>query len=88
MRYEVVDGLRKEPSFDEVRRYIQSDPDKIKFPKRDSLFLRQSHIYSVVEQAMRSGDYSHVTTDKASYDASDQPGPYVPPKPRPARDST
>ena len=82
MRYETVLGLRKEPSFDEVRQYIQADPDKIKFPKRDALFLRQSHIYAAVERGMR-GDYAQARVDRANYEASDEPAPYVPPKPRP-----
>ena len=78
MRYETVLGLRKEPSFDEVRQYIQADPDTIKFPKRDALFLRQSHIYAAVERGMR-GDYAQARVDRANYEASDEPAPYVPP---------
>ena len=82
MRYETVLGLRKEPTFDDVRQYIQADPDKIQYPKRDALFLRQSHIYAAVEQGMR-GDYTQARVDKANYEASDESAPYVPPKPRP-----
>ena len=70
MRYETVLGLRREPTFDEVRQYIQADPDNIKFPKRDALFLRQSHICAAVEQAMRGGDYSHATAVCASQAAA------------------
>ncbi len=65
MRYLTVLGLRKEPSFDEVRRYIHADPDTIKFPTRDA--LRQSHLYAAVEHALRGGDYSHATAGKAQY---------------------
>ena len=86
MRYETVLGLRKQASYDESRQYIQADRDVIVFPKRDALFLRQSHIYAAVEQGMR-GDYAHARVDKATYEASDQPAPYVPPKPRPPRDT-
>jgi hypothetical protein len=88
MRYETVLGLRKEPTFDDVRKYIQADPpvDKIQFPKRDALFLRQSHIYAAVEQGMR-GDYAQARVDRANYEASDQPAPYVPPRPKPPRGS-
>ena len=54
MQYETALGLRKEHTFDDVRRYIQTDPDKIKYPKRDALFLQKSHIYAQVEASMRT----------------------------------
>ena len=56
MQYESAHGLRREHTFDEVRRYIQRDPDVIKYPKRDALFLQKSHIYGQAQEAMRSGD--------------------------------
>ena len=77
MQYETVLGLRKEHSYDEARRYVERDADRVEFPKRDALFLRQSHIYAAVEQGMR-GDYAQAKVDKAKYEASDQPAPYVP----------
>ena len=46
MQYETALGLRKEHTFDEVRRYFQLDSDTIKYPKRDALFLQKSHIYA------------------------------------------
>ena len=82
MRYETVLGLWKEPTFEELRQKIQADSDKIQFPKRDALFLRQSHIHAAVEQGMR-GDYTQARVDKATYEASDEPAPYVPQNPRP-----
>ena len=66
MQYETVLGLRKEHSFDQVRRYVQEDPDIIKFPKRDALFLQQSHIYAQVEASMRNYS-SEAQADQARY---------------------
>ena len=80
MQYEAVLGLRKEHTFDEVRSYIQRDPDKITFPKRDALFLQQSHIYGQVEPNMRKYGQD-AQQDQARYRASDDQARYVPPKP-------
>ena len=86
MQYESHLGLRREHTFDAVREYIQRDPDKIKYPKRDALFLQKSHIYAQVEAAMRNyGDDAQL--DQARYRASEQSAPYVPPKPKPPRDA-
>ena len=85
MQYETALGLRKEHTFDEVRRYIQTDPDKIKYPKRDALFLQKSHVYAQVEASMRNyGEDARL--DQTQYRASEQSAPYVPPKPKPPRD--
>ena len=85
MQYETHLGLRREHTFDEVRRYIQSDPDKIQFPKRDALFLEKSQLYGQVKAAMRN--YAHdAQQGKALYEQSDDPAPYVPPRPQPPRD--
>ena len=48
MQYETVLGLRREHTFDEVRSYIQDDPDKIVYPKRDAFFFfpEESHLWS------------------------------------------
>ena len=82
MQYETAFGLRKRHTFDETRRYVQNDPDKIHYPKRDALFLQKSHIYAQVEAAMRNyGDDAQV--DQARYRASEQSAPYAPPKPKP-----
>ena len=82
MQYETALGLRKEHTFDEVRRYIQADADKIQYPKRDALFLQKSHIYGQVKASMRNyGDEARL--DQAQYRASEQNAPYVPPKPKP-----
>ena len=83
MDYETVLGLRKEHTFDEVRRYIQADPTIIKFPKRDALFFSQSHLYGQVEANMRS--YEAGVKDQANYRESDEQGPYVPPRPKPPK---
>ena len=86
MQYETALGLRKEHTFDEVRRYIQADPDRIQYPKRDALFLQKSHIYAQVEASVRNyGDEARL--DQAQYRASEQNAPYVPPKPKPSRDA-
>ena len=86
MQYETAFGLRKRHTFDETRRYVQNDPDKIHYPKRDALFLQKSHIYAQVEAAMRNyGDDAQL--DQARYRASEQSAPYVPPKPKPPRDA-
>ena len=88
MQYETVLGLRKEHTFDEVRRYIQADPDTIQYPERKGLFLTKSHIYNAVEQAMRNyGD--EAILDQARYRKTDDTAPYVPPKkrkPKPPQD--
>ena len=85
MQYETIHGLRKEHTYDETMRYIQRDPDKIKYPKRDALFLQKSHIYAQVEASMRNyGEEARL--DQAQYRASEQSAPYVPPKPKPPRD--
>ena len=83
MQYETVLGLRRKHTFDEVRRYIQADPTIIKFPKRDALFLRQSHLYGQIGANMRS--YEAGVKDQTRYRASDEQAPYVPPKPQPPR---
>jgi hypothetical protein len=82
MQYETALGLRKAHTFDEVRSYIQNDPDKIQYPKRDALFLQKSHIYAQVEASMRNyGDAAQL--DQARYRESGESAPYVPPKPKP-----
>ena len=82
MQYETVLGLRKRHTFDEARRYVQTDPDTIQYPKRDALFLQKSHIYAQVEASMRNyGEDAQL--DQARYRASGQGAPYVPPKPKP-----
>ena len=83
MQYEAALGLRREHTFDDVRRYIQTDPDKIKYPKRDALFLQKSHIYAQVEASMRT--YQDVQLDQAPYRATDDTAPYVPPRKPPPR---
>ena len=86
MQYETVLGLRKRHTFDEARRYVQTDPDTIQYPKRDALFLQKSHIYAQVEASMRNyGEDAQL--DQARYRASGQGAPYVPPKPKPPRDA-
>lgn len=82
MQYESHLGLRREHTFDEVRRYIQADPHKIKFPRRDALFLEKSQHYGQVKAAMRN--YAHnATVARDAYEQSDNPAPYEPPRPRP-----
>jgi hypothetical protein len=36
-------GLRKRESYDDLVRYIEKDPNKIKYPNRTATFLEQSH---------------------------------------------
>jgi len=36
-------GLRKRDSYDEIVKYIQTDPTKIRYPNRQATFLEQSH---------------------------------------------
>ena len=74
MQYEHALGLRREHTFDEVRRYIQTDPDTIKFPKRDALFLQNSHVYAQVQASMRNYDEGGLA-DRARYRASEQSQP-------------
>ena len=45
MQYETHLGLRREKTFEEVRKYIQGNDDKISYPSRQGTFLQQSHIY-------------------------------------------
>ena len=85
MQYETALGLRKEHSFDEVRRYVQTDPDTIKFPKRDAISLQQSHIYAQVEASMRNYG-SEAQTDQARYRETDESAPYAPPESKPPSD--
>lgn len=37
------DGLRKRESYDDLVRYIETDPTKIKYPQRTASFIEQSH---------------------------------------------
>ena len=84
MQYETALGLRKRHTFDETRRYVQNDPDKIQYPRRDALFLQKSHIYAQVEASMRNyGDAAQL--DQARYRESGESAPYVPPRPKPPR---
>ena len=84
MQYETVLGLRREHTFDEARQYIQRDPDKIKCPRRDALFLQASHIYGQVKAIMRNYGQD-AQREEARYRAFDEQAPYVPPKPKPPR---
>ena len=36
-------GLRKRKSYDDLVRYIERDPNKIRYPNRSATFLEQSH---------------------------------------------
>ena len=36
-------GLRKRESYDDIVKYIETDPDKIRYPNRKASFLEQSH---------------------------------------------
>jgi hypothetical protein len=36
-------GLKKRDSYDEIVRYIETDPNKIKYPNRKATFIEQSH---------------------------------------------
>ena len=36
-------GLRKRDTYDEIVKYIESDPTKIRYPNRQATFLEQSH---------------------------------------------
>ena len=36
-------GLRKRESYDDLVRYIERDPNKIRYPNRSATFLEQSH---------------------------------------------
>ena len=79
MQYETVLGVPKEHSFDQIREYIQTDPDVIQFPKRAASFLRDSHVYKQVEANMRN--YGHdARQDQARYRSSDEQAPYIPRK--------
>ena len=84
MQYETVLGLRREHTFEEVRSYIQRDPDKISYPKRDALLLHASHIYGQVEASMHKYDQD-AQRDQARYRASDEQARFVPEKPKPPR---
>ena len=88
MQYETHLGLRREKTFEEVRKYIQDNDDKISYPSRQGTFLQQSHIYiyiyGQVAAAMRN--YAHdAQVDQAKYRESNEQAPYQPPK-RPPRD--
>ena len=79
MQYETHLGLRREKNFEEVRKYVQGNDDKISYPNRQALFLQQSHIYGQVAAAMRN--YAHdAQVDQAKYRESDEQAPYQPPK--------
>ena len=79
MEYENYLGLRREHTFDEVRKYIQGNDDKIKYPARHGTFLQQSHIYGQVAAAMRN--YAHdAQAAEAKYRESDEQAPFHPPK--------
>ena len=54
MQSEIVLGLRRAHTFEEVRSYVQRDPDKIQYPKRESTYLQASHIYGQLEAGMRN----------------------------------
>ncbi len=82
MDYETKFGLRKEHSYDEVVRYIQADPTKIKFPDRSALFLSKHQIYGQVRDAMRNWGAEGQAAQMA-YQSGEQPAPFVPPRPRP-----
>ena len=86
MEYEKHLGLRREKTFEDVRNYILTENDQIKYPDRTGTFLQQSHIYGQVTAAMRN--YAHdAQVDQAKYRESDEQAPYQPPK-RPPRDNT
>ena len=36
-------GLRRRESYDDIVKYIETDPDKIRYPNRKASFLEQSH---------------------------------------------
>ena len=80
MEYESKYGLRREHTFDEVRQYIQADPDTIKYPQRVALFLQKSHVYGQVEESTRSN--ASAQAEQANYRETDEQAPYVPPRPR------
>ena len=80
MEYETVHGLRREHSYNAAVSYVQRDPDKITYPKRPALHLQASNIYGQVEAGMRNYGQD-AQRDQARYRASDEPAPYVPPKP-------
>ena len=82
MDYETKLGLRKEHSYDEVVRYIQADPTKIKFPDRSALFLSKHQVYGQVRDAMRNWGAEGQAAQTA-YQSGEQPAPFVPPRPRP-----
>ncbi len=82
MDYETKFGLRREHNYDEVVRYIQADPTKIKFPDRSALFLSQHQIYGQVQDAMRNWG-AEGQAAQTQYQAGDQPAPFAPPRPRP-----
>ena len=82
MQYETSLGLRRAHTFDEVRQYVQRDPDKIQYPKRASTFLQASHIYGQVEAGMRHYGQD-AQREQAEYQAGDEQAPYVPPRPKP-----
>ena len=82
MDYETKFGLRREHNYDEVVRYIQADPTKIKFPDRSALFLSQHQIYGQVQDAMRNWA-AEGQAAQTQYQAGDQPAPFAPPRPRP-----
>ena len=82
MQYETSLGLRRAHSFDQVRQYVQRDPDKISYPKRTSTFLQASHIYGQVEAGMRHYGQD-AQREQADYQAGDEQAPYVPPRPKP-----
>ena len=80
MEYETKYGLRREHTFDQVRKYITADPDTIKYPHRAALFLQKSHVYGQVEESMRSN--TSAQAEQTNYRETDEQAPYVPPRPR------
>ena len=36
-------GLRKRQSYDDLVNYIETDPNKIRYPNRKATFIEQSH---------------------------------------------
>ena len=78
-------GLKQRHTYDEIVRWLDSNPKGVPYPDRVAMKIYNSPVYGQLKDSLRSyneGYEAYMTYQRRGDDDGD-PAPFVPPRPRP-----
>ena len=79
-------GLKQRHTYDEIVKWLDSNPKGVPYPNRVALQTFNSPVYGQLKDSLRSyndGQEAYMAYQRRGGDDGGDPAPFVPPRPRP-----